>query len=255
MSALTQQHAIDWIQRWDRQQEGYLPDREERFTTIVDAVAVATATTDRPVVLDLGAGPGSLAIRLLQRIPHARVIAVDTHPLLLALARAAHTDASGLTIMDEDLAEPGWSRRLGLTGPVDAAVSTTALHWMPPTDLAAMYAELAGVLRPGGVLLNGDHLNSDDTTPEIARLEHALSDTLKDRHFGDDRPEDWAQWWEAAAADPVLSTLHTTRASGHPDAKQSNLLSTHVTAITDAGFSEVGTLWQHANNRILAAVR
>ena len=30
--------ARDWIQRWDRQQEESLPDREDRFTALIDAV-------------------------------------------------------------------------------------------------------------------------------------------------------------------------------------------------------------------------
>ncbi len=28
----------DWLRRWDRQQEGYIPEREARFTAMFDAV-------------------------------------------------------------------------------------------------------------------------------------------------------------------------------------------------------------------------
>jgi hypothetical protein len=35
----------------------------------------------------------------------------------------------------------------------------------------------------------------------------------------------------------------------------SGWLSTHVEALRAAGFSEVGTLWQRGNNRILCGVR
>jgi trans-aconitate methyltransferase len=35
-------------------------------------------------VLDLGCGPGSLAARLLERLPAASVVAIDSYPLLLA---------------------------------------------------------------------------------------------------------------------------------------------------------------------------
>jgi trans-aconitate methyltransferase len=66
----------DWIARWDRQQEVYLADREERFTALIDAVEVGTGRPD-PLILDLGCGPGSLSVRLLTRIPAATVIAVD----------------------------------------------------------------------------------------------------------------------------------------------------------------------------------
>ena len=30
--------AVEWIGRWDAQQEWYMPDREERFTVLIDAV-------------------------------------------------------------------------------------------------------------------------------------------------------------------------------------------------------------------------
>ena len=70
---------------------GYLPDREERFTALIDAVQEGTSRPD-PLVLDLGAGPGSLAVRLLDRLPAATVVAVDADPLLLALGRVAWPD-------------------------------------------------------------------------------------------------------------------------------------------------------------------
>lgn len=36
---------------------------------------------------------------------------------------------------------------------------------------------------------------------------------------------------------------------------ESLLLAEHVTALGSAGFTEIGTIWQHGENRILAAVR
>jgi len=137
-----------------------MPDREDRFTVLIDAVE-AGAGRDDPLVLDLGCGPGSLAVRLLNRMPAARVVAVDSDPLLLALGRAAHGGLAGLRLADQDLRQPGWADRLGLERAVDAAVSTTALHWLDAAQLRAMYAELVTVLRPGGLMLGGDHLKED----------------------------------------------------------------------------------------------
>ena len=81
--------ARDWITRWDRQQEVYLPDREERFTALIDAVQTGAGRPD-PLVIDLGCGPGSLSARLLARIPAATVIAVDADPVTLSLGQAAY---------------------------------------------------------------------------------------------------------------------------------------------------------------------
>src|ERR1700733_7672908 len=170
---LTSAVARDWIERWDSQQTGYVPHREERFTALIDVVAAA-AGRDDPLVLDLGCGPGSLAVRLLDRLPDATVVAVDADPVLLTLGRAASAGRPGLRFADLDLRVAGWTGRLGLDRPADASVSTTALHWLLPPDLAAMYAEVATVLRPGGLLLNGDHLAEDETSPVLVRLGRAL---------------------------------------------------------------------------------
>ncbi|MFG2075552.1 class I SAM-dependent methyltransferase [Nonomuraea maritima] len=249
---LTHDAATKWIARWDQQQEGYLPDREERFTVLIDAVE-ALGRPD-PLVIDLGCGPGSLSARLLARLPEATVISVDADPLLLGLGRAAYPE---LTFVRTDLRTSGWTRELGLERPVDAAVSTTALHWLSEPELKSMYAELATVLRPGGLLLNGDHMESDDTTPVLARLQLAVHDRRTERAFGANPPEDWRAWWEAVAADPDLADLdeeRTTAGAGH-HGSESRLMSQHVGALREAGFTEIGTLWQRGHNRLLCAVR
>lgn len=254
---LTTTVAQAWISRWDRQQEGYLPNREERFTALIDAVEAGTGRPD-PLVLDLGCGPGSLSARLLDRLPRATVVAIDTDPLLLALGRSAHAGRPELRFADHDLGTPGWAAALGLDRPADAAVSTTALHWLPEPALRTAYAELASVLRPGGPFLNGDHLDVGDSTPELHRLELALVERATRRRFGDDAPEGWRQWWDAAAADPILAGLVPGRAKGDAadhHGSESSHLDVHTAALRDAGFGEVGTLWQHGNNRLLCAIR
>ena len=258
MPELDRDAALDWVARWDSQQLGYLPDREERFTALIDAVQEGTSRPD-PLVLDLGAGPGSLAVRLLDRLPAATVVAVDADPLLLALGRVAWPDRSGLRFAEADLRQPGWSGGLGLDRPVDAAVSTTALHWLPPGALAAMYAELATVLRPGGLLLNGDHLSEDEqTAPTLARLGRALIEREEERRFPAGHPETWDGWWAAIGAEPALAPLLAERekrfgGSDHHGSPSGRLV-THVAALQVAGFAEIGILWQRGENRLLCAV-
>ncbi|NBE94582.1 class I SAM-dependent methyltransferase [Nonomuraea sp. KC401] len=249
---LTHDAAMEWMARWDRQQEGYLPDREERFTVLIDAVE-ALGRPD-PVVIDLGCGPGSLSARLLERLPEAQVVCVDADPLLIGLGRAAYP---GLRFVSADLRRARWTESLELDRPADAAVSTTALHWISGPELKGVYAELATVLRPGGLLLNGDHMDTDDATPTLSRLEHAVHDRETERAFGESRPEDWRAWWDAIEADPALSELNEARSTAGADHRgsESRLLSDHVQALEEAGFTEIGTLWQRGNNRLLCGVR
>ena len=253
---LAPEHARAWVDRWDRQQEVYLPEREERFTAMIDAVVAAAGWPD-PLVLDLGTGPGSLGARLLDRLPAATVVALDSDPVLLALGRAAYGDRAGLWFTDADLRAPGWPDLLGLDRPLDAAVSTTALHWLPEADLRMMYASVAGLLRPGGLLLNGDHFVVDD--PMLARLERVLLEQEDARRFPRGHTEDWETWWRALAADPALAELAAERrrrwAEEEHHGTESGRLDTHVAALRAAGFGEIGTLWQRGETRLLCAVR
>jgi SAM-dependent methyltransferase len=255
---LDRETAQRWIARWEIQQQGYLPDREERFTALIDAVEEAAGRPD-PLVLDLGCGPGSLSARLLDRMPAARVVAIDTDPVLLALGRTAYGDWDGLRFADVDLRSDGWTGALGLDRPADTAVSTTALHWLPPEALHVMYARLATVLRPGGLLLDGDHLKDDATTvPTLARLGQALIEREEQRRFPDGLPESWEGWWDAIKEDPALAApvaeREQRRLGENHHRSESVQLATHVDGLRAAGFAEIGTLWQHGENRILAGV-
>jgi SAM-dependent methyltransferase len=257
--------ARDWIARWDRQQEVYLPDREDRFTALIDAVAAGAGRPD-PLVLDLGCGPGSLATRLLGRIPAATVIAVDADPVTLSLGRAAYAGVPGLRFLDIDLRASGWEAELGIEPgrQLDAVVSTTALHWLTAPELRGLYQVLASLLRPGGLFLDGDHLRLDEAeNPVLARLDRVLEEAEDRRRFPDGHAghaghaEDWRQWWQAVAADPALAeaTAERERREVHHQGPESTMLAVHTGALRAAGFAEIGTLWQRGSNRLLAAIR
>jgi SAM-dependent methyltransferase len=258
MPELDRDTALAWIERWDRQQEDSLPDREDRFTALIDAVEEGTAKKD-PLILDLGCGPGSLATRLLDRMPDATVIGIDADPVTLALGRAAHRDRPGLRFVDLDLRAPGWPEALGLDRNADAAASTTALHWLPEPDLRAVYKDLMTILKPGGLLLDGDHFRLDATdNPVLDRLDVAMRQREYARRFPDGHRENWYGWWEAVAADPVLAGYAAERdrrrvEAGH-HGTESTQLAIHVGALKAAGFAEIGTLWQRGDNRLLCAV-
>ena len=253
--------ARDWIERWDLQQEVYMPDREDRFTALIDAVEAGSGRPD-PLVLDLGCGPGSLAVRLLRRLPAATVVAVDADPVTLSLGRAGYASVPGLRFVDVDLRTTGWASRLGLEAgrPVDAVVSTTALHWLSAAELHELYAALAGLLRPGGLFLDGDHLHEDETaSPVLGQLDRALEEREARRRHTGGQPagaENWDEWWQAVAADPALAEAAAERSQGLVHhSNEGAQLGAHTSALRAAGFAEVGTLWQRGSSRVLCGVR
>ena len=257
MATLDTEFATSWVSRWDAQQEYYLPDREERFAVIGDVVAHTlaargdgTGTGTAGTVLDLGCGPGSLAGRLAERLPGARVIGIDADPVLLALGRSRY--GGHVEFVDADLTDPAWSQHVPAT--VDAAVSTTALHWLDPEPLAALYRVLAGLLRPGGVFADGDHFPlADPALHEIAltvRQGRAARAGITDR-------EDWATWWAAVGQDPVLAGVvdeRSARAIAHHGGNQLPVAE-HVALLRSAGFAGAGVVWQGGDDTLLVAVR
>jgi len=207
-----------------------------------------------PLIIDLGCGPGSLSARLLTRLPAATVVGVDADPLLLGLAGAVYGRAA-LRLVDRDLRVPGWRDALPLDRPADAIVSTTALHWLTKTELAATYADAAELLRPGGVLVNGDHLFDGAARPTIKRLTHAVRDRRAERVGAGG--EDWGAWWTAIADEPELADLVAERKSRNYEhtADPGVTLDDHFQLLHDAGFSETGTVWQSGDDRVLVAIR
>jgi trans-aconitate methyltransferase len=246
-----------WLQRWDRQQAGYVPEREERFNAMLDALA--GLLPDSFVALDLGCGPGSVSQRLLARFPAARAIAVDMDPVMLALGQETLGTVDGrLRWIDADLATPDWAQALGDT-PIDVVLSTTALHWLSPQPLVRLYRDLAGLLPSGGLLLNGDHIAFDSASPTFAHLsERALAEQWTDGAFAARNIETAEQWWDALRGEPALAPLlaeQTRRFAVKQRPESTPSFDDHVAALRKAGFREVGTIWQVLSNRVLLAVR
>lgn len=244
-----------WLRRWDRQQEGYVPEREARFTAMFEAVDALMP--EDFVALDLGAGPGSLSQRLLTHFPAASAVAVEIDPCMVALGREAVGNFDGrLRWVEADLASPKWVEQLGLER-VDVALSATALHWLPPAPLKRLYRDLADVIRPGGLLVNADNISFG--LPTIDQLSKAALDKQwTDDSFESRGIETAEQWWQAFKREPAVAALLDEQARRFADKQRQPSLPdicAHESALLEAGFSEVATIWQRLSDRVVLAVR
>lgn len=248
--------AAEWLTRWDRQQEGYIPLREERFDIMLTAIDVLLDTDDLTIV-DLCCGPGSFTQRITRRFPKAQVVAVDLDPVLIELARRAVGDVDGrVRYVEANLADYSWVEQLDITH-ADAVVSTTALHWLTAGALTDVYRQLAGLIRPGGIFCNGDHLDYGVTAPKLGWLAETVTKQWEQDAFEKNGVADYKQWHDGlAAAIPGLPWDEKERrfAGRRREAIEPGY-DLHVAALRDAGFAEVDTIWQVVNNRVIAAVR
>lgn len=230
-----------------------MPDREERFAVLGDVLEELLDRPD-PLIVDLGVGPGSLAHRLLARLPGATVVGADADPLLLGLAELAYGGERFRTV-PADLREDGWYERLELPRRPDAFVSTTALHWMNRRPLRALLATCAKALPPGGVFANGDHLYEGAGGQRLDTVTRALT-RRRARRAGVRREEDWTAWWEAVARAPELAGLVAARNGGFEHTVDDRpTVHDYLVFLREGGFAEAGSVWQVGDDRIVVGIR
>ncbi|MFC8506071.1 class I SAM-dependent methyltransferase [Streptomyces sp. NPDC057411] len=251
-AAVTGTDWAGWQQSWDRQQEWYMPDREERFRVMLDMVEAVVGP--EPRVLDLACGTGSITDRLLRRFPKATSTGVDLDPALLAIAEGYFAGDDRVSFVTADLKDPQWAAALPYDS-YDAVLTATALHWLHSEPLAALYGQLAGLVREGGVFMNADHMIDQDTplinAAERARR-HARMDAAKAAEA-----LDWADWWALAAADPVLAEPTARRFEIYGEHADGDMPSPrwHAETLRAAGFAEARPVWASPSDTMVLAVR
>jgi trans-aconitate 2-methyltransferase len=120
-------------------------------------------------VLDAGCGTGRVTEILLERLPDGHVVGLDGSAAMIEQAGVRFAGEPRVELIVADLTEP-----LPFDGPVDAILSTATFHWI--TDHAALFHNLAPVLRPGGQLVAqcGGAGNISSLERIVSRLGHTF---------------------------------------------------------------------------------
>ena len=128
---------------------------------------VAEITRGKPVrILDIGSGPGDLAIEIARRLPEASFIGVDLAQAMIDIAGRSARAAGLQTRIVFEFAD---AALLPVDdGSIDVVVSSLSLHhWDQPP---AVFAEVHRVLRPGGSALVYDLAAITYSRTEIAEI-------------------------------------------------------------------------------------
>lgn len=252
---------MDWNalqQEWDSQQTTYLPDREDRFAAMLDAVEAAVG--DEPRILDLAGGTGSITIRALDRFPKATSVVLDVDAALLAIAAGTFDGDERVQVLSADLATRDWRRALGDGAEFDAVLTATALHWLTPERVAGVYAEAASVLRPGGIFANADHM-PDEGLAGLTGALSALTGKRQEQAQAEPGATDWDGWWVRLRTEPALADAVAARdarfaergGSEHTESTMSSAW--HVAALREAGFVEAGLVWRGHTDAAVVGIR
>ncbi|MFE6778134.1 class I SAM-dependent methyltransferase [Streptomyces sp. NPDC057702] len=247
-----------WQASWDRQQEWYMPDREERFRVMLDMVEAAVGTAPR--VLDLACGTGSISARLLARFPDATSTGVDLDPALLTIARGYFADEGRVEFVTADLRDADWRSHLPHDS-YDAVLTATALHWLDSDALRALYGQVGDLVREGGVFMNVDHMPAP-TTPRINAVERTFRKARQERELAAG-VQDWVEWWRAVAEDEVLGGPaaerfkifnNPTKASNDHEGNDEPV-EWHVSALREAGFDEARPVWSSVTDALVLGLK
>ena len=157
-------------QHWDSRADLVIPRRHEFMEMMLSVMAAAIKGQDHLRVIDLGAGTGVLADKILQHWPRASVVCVDKSGEMIEIGSAKFGDDSRVRWLQRDLAASDWSA--GLAEPFDAVVSSLTIHLIPDDAKRALYRWAFEHLVPGGVLASADRLRA--TTPALDDLYHEL---------------------------------------------------------------------------------
>jgi trans-aconitate 2-methyltransferase len=145
------------VTTWDPDQYlRFALERERPFDELV-----ARVRTDEPrLVADLGCGPGTATVRLLDRWRQARVLGVDSSEAMIAEARQ-RSRPGRLDFAVGDVRD--WQPAEAL----DVIVSNALLQWVP--GHAELLASWAGWLAPGGTLAFQVPANFEEPIHKVLR--------------------------------------------------------------------------------------
>jgi tRNA (cmo5U34)-methyltransferase len=145
-------HATNYIEH-----RREIPHRDEGYAAMLEFLPESVRR-----VADLGTGDGYVLDALRGARPGLRGTAVDFSAEMLRRARERFAGVDEVTVVEHDLDVPlpdsDWGR-------FDAVVSAFAIHHLTDPRKQALYDEVFGVLAPGGVFLNLEHVSSP--TPEL----------------------------------------------------------------------------------------
>ena len=159
------------------------------YERVQDEVARASEAVPARSALELGAGTGITARRVLARHPGVRLTGIDASAEMLG-----HAQLTGADLRVQDLGDPLPD------GVFDLVFSALAVHHLDGPGKADLFARVAAVLAPGGRFVLGDVIVPEDPADVVTPIDDGSYDKP-------DRVDDQLAWLRDAGLAPQVTWL------------------------------------------------
>jgi tRNA (cmo5U34)-methyltransferase len=144
------EHARDYLERVDS-----ISHRGEGESALLEFIPPSARR-----ILDLGTGDGRLLALVRAELARrgqllTEAVAVDFSPTMLDEVRKRFSGEASVSVVGHNM-----DGRLPALGRFDAVISSFAIHHLVHERKRALYAEIHGLLNPGGVFCNLEHVAS-----------------------------------------------------------------------------------------------
>ncbi|HEX6962793.1 MAG TPA: class I SAM-dependent methyltransferase, partial [Lacipirellula sp.] len=183
-----------------------------------------------------GGGSGRLVERVLEQFPSATAVLVDQSEPFLAVAEGRLTRFGSRVSLAKHRLQDEWAKTIG---PVDAIVSTSAIHHLEPVEKQQLFAQIFAALPSGGVFINGDEHRPESNAAYLALLEQwgrHMESSLAAKAIPPSFGKVIDAWTKRNIAEFTLP-----RTSGD-DCLET--IATQLQYLRDAGFNRVTVPWQ-----------
>ncbi|MCX6013377.1 MAG: class I SAM-dependent methyltransferase [Chloroflexi bacterium] len=147
------------VSDYDRRQRLLAPRKDEMLDTLIDFLPFQT--TDKIHVVDIGVGQGALSEKILNRFPDAHITLLDNSSEMLEIAEKRLVDFKPrFSIVHKDFNSTEVFH--SVTEPVDAVVSSVALHYLVTGNRLPFAKKVFNLLSTPGCFINGGVFHAND---------------------------------------------------------------------------------------------